>query len=56
MFTDRREVVGFDLTDADSYVSWDGCYTIALRDGGSLEEIEVISSHAEAGANPTDME
>jgi len=51
IFADRRQVLGFDPTDAKAYSSWDGCFVIALRDGGRLEEIEIISSHAGAYAN-----
>jgi len=39
------EAGAFDPTDPSNYGSWDEC-TIHLRDGRSLEEIEVISSGA----------
>lgn len=45
-------VVGFDATDASTYVSWDGCSTIHLRDGRELEEVTIISSHV---SSPSDF-
>ena len=42
MLADPRPALGFDPKDPSSFASWDGCFVIRLRDGGRLEEIEII--------------
>ena len=54
LFRFRNDIspTSFDPADESNYGSWDNC-TIYLRDGRSLEEIEIISSGA---GSPTDFE
>ena len=35
---------GFEPADGSAFTSWDGCFTIQLRDGRTLGELTVITS------------
>jgi len=45
-----EELNSFDPNDQNNYESWDGCFTIGLRDGRVLEEFTVITSYAASHA------